>query len=69
MPYQVKINDDGTYTVLENGNPVTGAKVTKTSFPEVRSHTLKGVVHHISGSGTADIILPDGTKIIDVPLV
>lgn len=69
MTFQVKINGDGTHTVFENDNPVSGAIVKRISFPEITSHTVEGDVHHISGRGTANILLPDGTKIIDAPLV
>ena len=67
--YQVKINNNGSYTVLSNGNPVSGAKVKSITFPEIKSHTLEGTIHHIAGPGQATIELPDGTTIINVPLI
>ncbi len=68
MPYEVLLNSDGTYSVLQNGVAVPGATVTGVSFPHITSHTLHGNVQHITGPCVATINVPNVGIVKNVPV-
>ena len=69
MSYTVRVNTDGTYTIEKNGNAISDARVERISFPTIETHTIKGTVHHVTGSCLATISVPGDGTIKDVPVV
>jgi len=69
LSYQAKSNGDGTYTVLLNGTPVTGATVQHVYLAPIASHRFEGGVHYVAGS-VATITVPGAsTEFENVPVV